>query len=106
MSDPLESIELELEPIPPDTIASSKAELASIIQQVLQEAGKDELLQNGEIDIQVEKTFPTDAAIIVGLTFLSGVALETYKVLILPALKKRFAVKERSKSRKKRHPRK
>jgi len=106
MPEPLESIELELEPIPPDTIASSKAELVSIIQQIFQEAGKEDLLSNGQIDIQVEKTFPTDAAMIVGLTFLSGVALETYKVLVLPALKKRFAVREKPKSKKKKYPRK
>lgn len=106
MTEPLESFELELEPIPPDTIASSKAELMSIIQQVLKEVGKDNLLSDGQIDIQVEKTFPTDAAIVVGLTFLSGAALETYKALVLPALKKRFAVRERPKSKKTKRPRK
>ena len=104
MTEPFESIELELEPIPPDTIASGKAELMSLIQQVLQDAGKGNLLSNGQINIQVEKTFPVDAAIVVGLTFLSGVALETYKALVLPALKKRFAVREKSKTKQKKHP--
>ena len=106
MTESIESVELELEPIPPDTVASSKVELMLIIQQALKEAGKDNLLSDGQIDIQVEKTFPVDAAIVVGLTFLSGVALETYKVLVLPALKKRFAVREKAKSKQKRHPRK
>ena len=106
MAEPFESIELELEPIPPDTIASSKAELLSIIRQVLQEAGEDDLLSTDQINIQVEKTFPTDAVVVVGFTFLSGVALETYKALILPVLKKRFAVTERAKLKRKRQLRK
>ena len=106
MAESLESIELELEPIPPDTIASSKAELMSIIRKILQEVGKDDLLSNDQMKIQLEKTFPTDAVIVVGFTFLSGVALETYKVLVLPALKKRFAVRERAKSKQKKNHRK
>jgi hypothetical protein len=40
MTEPFENIELELEPIPPDTIASGKAELMPLIQQVLRNAGK------------------------------------------------------------------
>jgi hypothetical protein len=106
MTEVSESIELELEPIPPDTIASSKAELTSIIQKALQEAEQDDLLSNAQINIQVEKTFPTDAVIVVGFTFLSGVALETYKALVLPALKKRFAVRERPKLKPKKSSRK
>lgn len=95
-----EVIELELTPIPPDTIASAKEELMSLIEATLREAGLEDLLSEEHIQIQIEKTFPTDAAIIVGLTLLSGIALETYKGLILPRLKKRFQVKERSRRKK------
>jgi hypothetical protein len=97
MSIPLEVVELELIPIPPDTVASVKQELIPLIEAALHEAGKDELFANTHIQIQVEKTFPTDMAIMVGLTFLSGIALETYKEIILPALKKRFEVKQQPK---------
>lgn len=97
MPDPLEVIKLELTPIPPDTIASGKAEVLPLIQATLREAGRADLLSDEHIQVQVEKTFPTDAAIIVGLTLLSGIALETYKELILPRLKQRFEVKQKPK---------
>jgi len=92
-----EVIELELTPIPPDTIASAKAELMPLIEATLRETGKADLLSEKQMQIQVEMTFPTDATIIVGLTLLSGMALETYKELILPKLKKRFEVRQKSK---------
>ncbi len=52
-------------------------------------------MTSGEFQIEVEKTFPTDPAVVVGLTFLSQIAVETYKAIILPRLKKRFLVKEK-----------
>ena len=100
MDKPLEIIELEVEPIPPDTIASAKSELVSLIEATLRDAGKEDLLLNRQIQVEVEKTFPTDAVIVVGLTLLTGIALETYKELILPALRKRFKIKQKSKKRK------
>jgi len=96
-----EVIELELTPIPPDTIASTKEELMPLIEATLREAGRGDLLSEEHIQIQVEKTFPTDAAIIVGLTLLSGIASETYKELILPALKRRFKLRKKPKGKKK-----
>jgi hypothetical protein len=100
MPDKPEVIELELTPIPPDTIASVKEELMPLIAATLREAGREDLLSEEHMQIQIEKTFPTDAAIIVGLTLLSGIVLETYKELILPRLKQRFEVKEKSKDKK------
>jgi len=100
MSEPLEVIELELTPILPDTIASAKEELIPIIEAALRDAGKEALLSEEHIQIQIEKTFPTDAAIIVGLTFLSQLAVETYKAIILPELKRRFELRQKSKSKK------
>ncbi|HEX6291851.1 MAG TPA: hypothetical protein VFZ66_21885 [Herpetosiphonaceae bacterium] len=90
-------IELELTPIPPDTIASGKAEIQSIIEAALREHGQTQLLADEQIQVGVEKTFPTDAVIIVGLTFVSQLAIETYKAVILPALRRRFEVRQRSK---------
>ena len=102
MSEMPEVIELELAPIPPDTVASVKEDILPWIEAVLQEADQGELLSSGQIQVEIEKTFPTDAAIIVGITLLSGIALETYKELILPALKRRLKV--RQKSRRKKNP--
>lgn len=106
MSETHEVIKLELTPIPPDTIASAKEELMPLIETALREAGRADLLSDEHIQIEIEKTFPTDAAIIVGLTLLSGIALETYKVLILRVLQERFEVRQRSRSKKRKSRRK
>lgn len=97
MPDIADVIELELTPIPPDTIASGKAEVLAIIEASLREHEQAQLLSDEQIQMTVEKTFPTDAVIIVGLTFVSQLAIETYKAVILPALKQRFQVRQRSK---------
>ena len=101
MAEPVEVIELQLIPIPPDTIASAKQELMPLIEAALYEAGREDLLSEKQIQIEIEKTFPTDQAVIIGLTLLSGIALETYKALILPRLKERFEVKQKSKLKRK-----
>jgi len=101
MPEPLEVIEVELTPIPPDTVSSVKEELIPLIEATLREAGKEDLLSPEYIQIEVEKTFPTDAAIIVILTLLTSMALETYKELILPAWKRRYEVKQRLKDKNK-----
>ena len=90
-----EYIELSIRPIPPDTVSSVKAEILPIVEAALRETGQEHLLTTGEFQIEVEKTFPTDPAIVVGLTFLSQIAVETYKAIILPRLKNRFQVKEK-----------
>ena len=97
MSDLKEVIELEIVPIPPETVASTKEHVIPLVEEALREAGRQELLTDGEIQIQVEQTFPVDAVIVLGLTFLSQIALETYKEVILPRLKQRYMVKSKSK---------
>jgi hypothetical protein len=93
-----EFIELELRPIPPDTLASAKQEVLPLVAAALREAGQEQLLNDGHIQVEVEKTFPTDEAIIVGLTFLAGIGIETYKFM-LDVLRERFEVKERSRGK-------
>ena len=90
-----EYIELTIEPIPPDTVSSVKAEILPTIENALREAGKEQLLDKEQIQAEVEQTFPTDAVIVVGFTLLSGLALETYKEIVLPALKKRFKTRQK-----------
>jgi len=98
-----EYIELTIQPIPPDTVSSVKADFLPTIEAALREAGQEQLLTEGQIQVEVEQTFPTDEVIVVGFTLLSGIALETYKAIILPALKKRFRAwqKRRRKSKRK-----
>jgi len=92
-----EYIELTIQPIPPDTISSVKADLLPTIEAALREAGQEQLLTKGQIQVEVEQTFPTDQVIVVGLTLLSGIALETYKEIVLPRLKKRFRTRQKQK---------
>ena len=90
-----EYIELSIQPIPPDTVSSVRAELLPVIEDALRQAGQEQLLKEGQIQIEVERTFPTDEVIVIGFTLLSGIALETYKEIILPALKKRFRASQK-----------
>jgi len=90
-----EYIELTIQPIPPDTVSSVKAELRPTIEAALRQAGREQLLTEGQIQVEVEQTFPTDQVIVVGLNLLSGIALETFKEIVLPRLKKRFRVRQK-----------
>ena len=102
-----EYIEVIVEPIPPDTLSSAKADILPVIEAALREAGQEQLLAEGQMQVEVEQTFPTDEIIIVGFTLLSGIALETFKAIVLPALKKRFKAwqKRRQKSKRKKYHR-
>lgn len=93
-------VELVIAPIPPDTLASVKAELEQEIEAVLRESGHEDLLSSGQIQVEVEETFPTNEVITVGLTLLSGIALEVLKATVIPRLKKRFEVKQRRQRKK------
>jgi hypothetical protein len=90
-----EVLELTVTPIPPDTVATVKAELLPYIEETLREQGLESLLAEGQIQIEIEKGFPTDQVIIVGVTLLSAMALETYKEIVLPRLKKRFETRQK-----------
>jgi hypothetical protein len=99
----IEEIELALEPIPPDTTDSIKEEFQTVVQAVLREAGQEDLLRTGQIKVQVEQTFPSDAVVTALLTLAGGMALKTFEVTLLPEIKKRYKawVKKRQKRRKK-----
>jgi hypothetical protein len=101
MSDVHEVIELEIVPIPPDTIASGKEEILLIIESLLRDGGQGKLLDDGKVQVQVEQTFPTDEIIKIGLSLLSAAAMEAFKALILPGLKRKFEVRQRPKSKRK-----
>lgn len=94
-SEELQYIELIIEPVPPDTISSAKTEILPAIKDALQEAGQEQVLDEEQIKIEVEQTFPTDEVIVVGFTLLSGMALATYKEIILPELKRRFKARQK-----------
>jgi len=105
VSEPEEAkyLEVTIEPIPPDTISSAKAEILPLIEAALRETGREQLLTDGQMQIEIERTFPTDEVIVIGFTLMSGIAFETYKAIVLPVLKKRFRAwqKQRRKARRK-----
>jgi len=97
-----ETIELLVAPIPPDTVATVKAEVATAIRDILEESGRANLWEDGEIKVEVEKTMALEEQlVIVGIQLLSTVAVETFKAIVLPKLQKRFEVKKRKSRRKK-----
>lgn len=97
-----ETIELLVAPIPPDTVATVKAEVALTIRGILEESGQANLWEDGEIKVEVEKTLPLEEQlVIVGVQLLSTVAVETFKAIVLPKLQKRFEVKKRKSKKKK-----
>lgn len=103
MEEQLELVELELRPVPPHDLAEmqrKKISVKRLIEDALRDAGNLDLLEKGEIQIEKEKTFPTDQAIIIALTLCSSIALETFKAIILPELKKRFKVRKMTKRKK------
>ena len=99
MNDVVEFAELELRPIPPDTVASAKGDVEQVIQQALRNNKQAQCFPSPQVLFDVQRTFPTDEAIIVGLTFLAGIGIETYKFL-LDILRDRFEVQERKRSTK------
>jgi len=94
-SETLEVLELTIIPIPPDTVTTVKAELLPYIEETLEEQGQESLLAEGQIQIEIERTFPTDQVVTVAVTLLSSIALETFKEVVLPRLKKRFETKQK-----------
>jgi hypothetical protein len=97
MSEPVDTIQLEIEPIPPDTISTVKPEIVPLIEKVLRESGRTELLQTNQFQVNIEKNFPSAEIVVVGLTFLTNIALEAFKELVLPEMKKHWKIKQKSK---------
>lgn len=97
-----EYIELIIQPIPPDTVSSVQSELRPIIEDALREAGREQLLTEGQMQVEVERTFPTGEVITAMVILLSPIAHETFKEIILPVLKKRFLVKQKRRKKKQR----
>jgi hypothetical protein len=89
-------IELEITPIPPDTISSTREELAPTIEDALRKAGHDNLLKQAQIEIRVEKTFPTSIVVVAIVNLFSKMAFEVFKQIILPELKRHYEIKYKS----------
>jgi predicted Zn-dependent protease len=79
-----------------------------LVQEALREAGHEQLLVDGEIRIEFEKTIPIDwvelskIATAAVFTLATLIAVENYKTFVIPAIKKRFKVKATKRRKKKR----
>ncbi len=95
-------VDLWITPIPPDTVATVKTEIRSVIRQILEENGQIQLWDGKEIRVSVESTLGLgEQLVVVGVTLLSGMALETYKAIVIPELKKRFKLQEKPRKKSK-----
>jgi hypothetical protein len=94
-----EQIELNLKPIPPDTVDSVKEEVRGYIEKILKDEGQYELVTSGELKIEDQKTFPVDEVIKIIITVVSPIALEVFKKTLLPRIEQRYQtwLEERSK---------
>jgi hypothetical protein len=104
MPDDVQSVRLELTPLPPYTIDEGKQEVEALIAEALREAGQENLLQQQQIQVTKEQTFPTDVVIIVVIKLGAAVAYATYTQIILPKLREYFKVREQGKPTKKDTP--
>jgi hypothetical protein len=86
-------IKLEITPEPPDTVDSVRAELVPLIRDSLTEHGRQEAIT--DIVVTMERTFPVDEAILVAISFLSKVAYDVWKTVVLPRIQNRWSVRER-----------
>ena len=93
----METRTIELSPVSPETLSNVRADAISVIETALEEANKQSLQASGEIQITKVDHFPdpTIQIVIIIIQLASGIALETYKTVILPKLKERFEVKEK-----------
>ncbi len=97
MAEDAQIITVRLTPIPPDTVRAGKEEVEPFVETALRNAGREDLLSKDQLQVRVEKTFPVDAVIVVVFTLGSNIALEIFKSVVLPALKRKFQVEEQPK---------
>ena len=92
--DASEQIELAIRPISPQTVDTVKQQFVSDMRAALKEAGHEDLLDEGSIRVTDERSFPVDQVVVIGLTLSSQIAIETYKQIILPRLRRKYSIEE------------
>lgn len=86
----LEEIELIVEPVPPDTLDDVKAALEPLVRASLLASGQAHLLDEGHILIDLERAFPTDAAVTALFYLAGGMALKTFEATLLPEIQRKY----------------
>jgi hypothetical protein len=86
------TLALEISPIPPDTTSSVRASFHELVSQAMAEAGQESLLEDGKLSVAVEQPFPGSEILV---AIITGIAVETFKEVVLPKLKRRLDIRER-----------
>ena len=92
----MNTVELEIRPIPPDTVSSVRESFDEIVDAALAETGQTDLRRGGGVAVDLEQPFPGSEILI---AIVSGIAIETFKEVVLPVLKRRLSIQERPETR-------
>lgn len=96
-------LEFLVAPIPPDTVATVKAEISPMTRRALTKSGHARLWDEREIQVEVEKTLSLEEElVVVGVQLLTAVAVKTFETLVLCRWKERFEVRRQESRRRKR----
>jgi hypothetical protein len=86
---------LILEPIPPDTVASVRAEVMQGVEEALRQGGQHSLIEGKSISFELEHTFPTDEVVIVVVTMFTTMAVKAFEEIVIPELKKKYKARRK-----------
>lgn len=75
-------VELTVYPAPTIDLKTAQAQLTSKVEEALRTVGLTDLVAAGQIQVEPKRSFPSDQVVIVLVTFVAGIALESYKELI------------------------
>lgn len=89
---PRQQVKLQVRPTGTESVDLIRDQLPKYIEQVMREDGKETLLTNNELQIELEETFPTTGVIIIGLQLLSQAAIEYWKYRLEKKLKEEYNV--------------
>ena len=89
------TIMLEITPIPPATLSTTEQELLPLIEGAIREEGQGDLLDRGELIIQIQQTFPGSMVILIVVTYLCKAALKVVEKVVIPVLQKKCGVRQR-----------
>jgi hypothetical protein len=93
-NDSRDYVELLVRPFSYQDTATIKDQFEKEVRAALRESEQEKLLDEGQISVEIQQDFAMEGVVLVGLTFLSQIAVETYKQIILPKLRKRFSLEE------------
>ena len=89
------TIQIEITPLPTATLSATEKELLPFIEQAIRLQGYGDLLDRGDLKIQIEQTFPGSTVIIIVVTYLCRAGLKVVQKVVIPVLQKKYGVRQR-----------